>query len=36
VGAAIVGKVEPNEWSVPSRPRGSQQVYAKAKSKWEL
>jgi len=36
VGARIVGKVEPQEWSVPSRPRRTQPVYAKRKWKWEL
>ena len=36
VGAQVVGKVEPKEWSVPSRPRESQEVYGKAKVKWEL
>lgn len=33
VGAEVVGKVEPREWSVPSRPRESQEVYGKAKVK---
>jgi hypothetical protein len=36
VGAQVVGQVEPKEWNVPSRPRGSQAVYGKAKVKWEL
>jgi hypothetical protein len=36
VGAQVVGKVEPKEWSVPSRPLGSQEVYGLAKVKWEL
>lgn len=36
VGAQVVGQVQPKEWSVPSRPRGSQAVYGKAKCKWEL
>src|SRR5262245_34792992 len=27
VGARVVGQVEPQEWSVPSRPRRSQAVY---------
>jgi hypothetical protein len=36
VGAKVVGQVEPQEWSVPSRPRASQEVYGKAKLKWEL
>lgn len=36
VGAKVVGEVEPQEWSVPSRPRKSQPVYAKKKLKWEL
>jgi hypothetical protein len=36
VGAKVVGQVKPKEWSVPSRRRKSQQVYAEAKFKWEL
>lgn len=36
VGAKIVGEVQPKEWSVPSRSRQSQDVYGKAKWKWEL
>jgi hypothetical protein len=36
VGAQVVGQVQPKEWSVPSRPRASQEVYGKAKVKWEL
>jgi hypothetical protein len=36
VGARIIGDVQPQEWSVPSRPRKSQAVYGKAKVKWEL
>ena len=36
VGARVVGQVRPQEWSVPSRPRKSKAVYAKAKVKWEL
>jgi hypothetical protein len=36
VGAKAVGTVEPKEWSVPSRPRKSQEVYGQAKVKWEL
>lgn len=36
VGAKIVGKVQPQEWDVPSRPRRSQAVYGQAKWKWEL
>jgi hypothetical protein len=36
VGARVVGEVEPQEWSVPSRPRKSQPVYGKTKLKWEL
>jgi hypothetical protein len=36
VGAKIVGEVQPKEWSVPSRRRKSQEVYGKAKWKWEL
>jgi hypothetical protein len=36
VGVRIVGKVHPQEWSVPSRRRKSQAVYDMAKWKWEL
>ena len=36
VGAQVVGQVQPKVWSVPTRPRGSQAVYGKAKVKWEL
>ena len=36
VGAQIVGSTRPKEWSVPSRPRESQEVYGKVKVKWEL
>jgi hypothetical protein len=36
VGARITGRVEPQEWSVPSRPRRSQPVYQEAKVRWEL
>lgn len=36
VEAKVVGTVQPKEWSVPSRQRKSQEVYGKAKSKWEL
>jgi hypothetical protein len=36
VGARVVGTVQPKEWSVPSRQRKSQEVYGKAKWKWEL
>ncbi len=36
VGARITGRVEPQEWSVPSRPRRSQEVYKAAKLRWEL
>lgn len=36
VGGRVVGEVRPQEWSVPSRPRKSQDVYGKAKLKWEL
>lgn len=35
-GARPVAEVEPGEWSVPSRPRKSQPVYAKKKVRWEL
>jgi hypothetical protein len=31
-----VGTLKPKEWSVPSRPRESQEVDGKAKYKWEL
>lgn len=36
VGGRVVGEVRPQEWGVPSRPRKSQDVYGKAKLKWEL
>jgi hypothetical protein len=36
VGGRVVGEVQPQEWSVPSRPRKSQDVYGKSKLKWEL
>lgn len=36
VGARVVGSTRAQEWSVPSRPRKSQEVYGKAKVKWEL
>ncbi len=36
VGARITGRVEPQEWSVPSRPRRSQKVYGERKVRWEL
>lgn len=36
VGARITGRVEPQEWSVPSRPRKKQDVYQKAKLRWEI
>lgn len=36
VGAKPVAAVEPQEWSVPSRPRKSQPVYSKKKVRWEL
>lgn len=36
VGGRVVGEVRPQEWNVPSRPRKSQDVYGKAKLKWEL
>lgn len=36
VGARITGEVKPQEWSVPSRPRKSQEVYKEAKARWEL
>ncbi|MDA4120369.1 MAG: hypothetical protein OK436_07255 [Thaumarchaeota archaeon] len=36
VGAQVVGQVQPKEWSVPSRQRKSQDVYGKAKVKWEM
>lgn len=36
VGAKITGRVEPQEWSVPSRTRRSQEVYKEPKVRWEL
>ena len=36
VGGKVVGEVQPQKRSVPSRPRKSQPVYGKAKGKWEL
>jgi hypothetical protein len=36
VGATAVSEVRAKEWSVPSRKRKSQDVYAKPKVKWEL
>ncbi len=36
VGARMVGEVQPQEWSVPSRPRRTQAVYGKKKLRWEL
>ncbi len=36
VGAKITGRVQPQEWSVPSRPRRSQDAYKEAKVRWEL
>jgi hypothetical protein len=36
VGATAVSEVRAKEWSVPSRQRKSQGVYAKPKVKWEL
>ena len=36
MGAEVVGQVQPKAWSVPSRPRGSQAVFGKAKVKWQL
>lgn len=36
VGARITGRVEPQEWSVPSRPRRTQLVYQEPKLRWEL
>jgi hypothetical protein len=35
VGAKIVGEVQPQELDVPSRSRKSQEVYGKAKWRWE-
>src|SRR5262245_57722600 len=35
VGARITGRVEPQEWSVPSRPRRSQPVYLESKVRWD-
>jgi hypothetical protein len=36
VGAQVVGTVKPKEWNRPSRERKNQEVYGKAKCKWEL
>lgn len=36
VGARITGYVEPQEWSVPSRPRPTQAVYSESKLRWDL
>lgn len=36
VGGRVTGEVRPQEWSVPSRQRKSQPVYAKKKLRWEL
>jgi hypothetical protein len=36
VGARVVSEVNPQEWSVPSRPPKSQPVYSQKKLKWEL
>lgn len=36
IGAKVTGRVEPQEWSVPSRPRKSQPVYKAAKVRWQL
>ena len=36
VSAKVVGTLKPKEWSVPSGPRGSQDVYGKAKVNGEL
>jgi hypothetical protein len=36
VGGTVVGEVQPQEWSVPSRPRKTQGVYGKPKLKSEL
>lgn len=36
VGAKVTGRVEPQEWSVPSRPRRSQEVYKEPKVRWEF
>lgn len=36
VGAKVTGRVEPQEWTVPSRPRNSQSVYQHAKLRWSL
>jgi hypothetical protein len=35
VGAQVVSTVKPKEWNRPSRKRKSQEVYLKAKCKWE-
>ena len=36
IGDQVVGQAQPKEWSVPSRPQKSQDVYSKAKVKWQL
>jgi hypothetical protein len=36
VGARVTGRVEPQEWNVPSRPRRSQSVYKEPKVRWDL
>lgn len=36
VGARVVGNVEPQEWTRPSRSRKPQNVYNMAKWRWEL
>jgi hypothetical protein len=36
VGAHVVATLGPREWSRPRRQRKSQEVYGKAKCKWEL
>ena len=36
VGAKITGRIDPREWSVPSRPRRTQAVYKETKVRWEL
>jgi hypothetical protein len=35
VGAQVVATLKPKEWSVPSHPRENQEVYGKARVKWE-
>ncbi len=36
VGAKVTGRVEPQQWSVPSRPRRRQPIYDLPKFRWQL